>query len=121
MLDKRSRLRKKEDMDRVFRQGKPLFFALGVCLICPSGSGKHAETRFGFSFKTKIFPRSVDRHRMKRVLAEAVSKRKVYYPEGMDVVFLCNKPVRTRPNLALALGIVDECLQKIPSINTIKK
>src|SRR3989344_1459067 len=67
MLKKGLRLRKKEDFDRVFRSGKPLFFNEIGCRYLEGGS----SLRLGFSFSKKHLPLAVDRNRLRRGLFSA--------------------------------------------------
>ena len=76
-------MRKKEDFDRVFRSGKPLFFNEIGCRYLEGGS----SLRLGFSFSKKHLPRAVDRNRLRRVLSEAFFQLKEEWPEGGDIVF----------------------------------
>lgn len=83
MLKKGLRLRKKEDFNRVFRSGKPLFFNDVGCRYLASTH----SLRLGFSFSKKHIPLATRRNRLRRVLSEAFSKLKDIWPEGGDIVF----------------------------------
>ena len=89
MLKKGFRLRKKEDFDRVFRSGKPLFFNEIGCRYLLSGS----SLRLGFSFSKKHLPLAVDRNRLRRVLSEAFFQLKNEWPES-DVIFFTLKKTK---------------------------
>ncbi|MBP9728475.1 MAG: ribonuclease P protein component [Candidatus Moranbacteria bacterium] len=72
MLKKALRLKTKEDFERVFRKGKPLFFGVIACKIAPNTLG---HIRVGFSFGKKHISKAVARNRARRVLSEAFSRR----------------------------------------------
>lgn len=83
MLKKGFRLRKKEDFERVFRFGKPLFFSEIGCRYLLD----RPTLRLGFSFGKKHLPLSVDRNRLRRVLSEAFFQLREEWPKGGDIVF----------------------------------
>ncbi len=83
MLKKGFRLRKKEDFDRVFRSGKPLFFSEIGCRYLVGTS----PVRLGFSLSKKHLPTAVARNRVRRVLSEAFFERKSEWPETGDIIF----------------------------------
>ena len=89
MLKKGLRLRKKEDFDRVFRFGRPLFFEEVGCrylLDTPS-------IRLGFSLGKKYLPLAIDRNRFRRVFSEVFYKHQEEWPQGGDILFfLVKKP-----------------------------
>jgi ribonuclease P protein component len=89
MLKKGLRLRKKEDFDRVFRFGKPLFFEeIGCRYLLDTPS-----LRLGFSLGKKYLPLAVDRNRLRRVLSQAFYEYKEEWPKGGEVLFfLIKKP-----------------------------
>ncbi len=90
MLKKEERLQTKEDFERVFRRGKPLFFGAVGCKIARNDLG---YIRLGFSLSKKHLATAVERNRLRRVLAAAFS---VALPEakrqvGADIVFFTVK------------------------------
>ncbi len=87
MLKKGLRLRKKEDFDRVFRSGKPLFFNEIGCRYLK----KSASVRLGFSFSRKHIPLAVGRNRLRRVLSEAFFQSRDSWPASGDIVFFTVK------------------------------
>lgn len=92
MLKKGFRIRKKEDFERVFRKGKPLFFGAIACKVIP-GTEKHF--RLGFSLSKKHLIRATDRNRLRRVISEPFS---IYVASGksfpaVDLVFFTVKRV----------------------------
>ena len=89
MLKKGFRLRKKEDFDRVFRCGKPLFFDEIGCRYLKNAP----SLRLGFSISKKYLPLAVDRNRLRRVFSSVFYEHKEEWPQGGDVLFfLLNKP-----------------------------
>lgn len=82
MLKKGLRLRKKEDFDRVFRSGKPLFFHELGCRYLAGASA----VRVGFVLSKKHIPNAVARNRIKRVLSEAFFEYQSEWPETGDIV-----------------------------------
>lgn len=95
MLKKGFRLRKKEDFERVFRFGKPLFFSEIGCRYLVNDK----FLRLGFSFGKKHLPLAVDRNRLRRVLSEAFFEAKKEWPKSVDIVFFT---VRKPKKVAIA-------------------
>ena len=110
MLDRRFRLRKKEDFDRVFRQGKPLFFGEIACRVAPNAL---PHLRVGFSFSKKYLPKAVSRNRLRRLLSESLALSKDQWPKtGADIVFFV---VKKPASLTLdgILPVVSMTLEKL--------
>ncbi|MDP3957063.1 MAG: ribonuclease P protein component [bacterium] len=108
MLKKGLRLRKKEDFERVFRFGKPLFFSEIACRYL-AGS---PALRLGFSFGKKHLPHAVDRNRLRRVLSEAFFQLKEEWPKGGDIVFFTvRKPKKT--DMETARQIIKSLFQSV--------
>ena len=88
MLKKGLRLRKKEDFNRVFRSGKPLFFnEIG----CRYVLGKQKALRVGFSFSKKHIPRAVERNYLRRIFSHALFQLKDQWVPGVEIVFFTIK------------------------------
>jgi len=68
MLKKALRLKTKEDFERVFRKGKPLFFGAIGCKIV---SNALPNLRLGFSFSKKHIPLASSRNRLRRIISES--------------------------------------------------
>lgn len=68
-LPKKHRLVSGLDFDNVFRDGKAV---KGSFLFIKSKVNGLSFPRFGFVVPKKIYPRAVDRNRLKRVLSEMV-------------------------------------------------
>ena len=90
MLKKALRLQKKEDFDRIFRLGRPIFFGP---LALRYSAKKSPGFRLGFSLSKKYLPRAVERNRLRRVLSELMAEKRSEWPESADVV-IC---LRRRP------------------------
>ncbi|MFZ2299803.1 MAG: ribonuclease P protein component [Candidatus Moraniibacteriota bacterium] len=108
MLKKGLRLRKKEDFDRVFRSGKPLFFNEIGCRYLEN----KPSLRLGFSFSKKHIPLATKRNRLRRVLSEAFSQFRDRWPESGDIVFFTvRKPKKA--NIQDGQAIVKNLLDQI--------
>lgn len=90
MLKKSFRLKEKEDFDRVFREGKPLFFGAFGCKIAKNSL---PHLRLGFSFSKKHLPLAVERNRARRILSEALATEEweKVREQGVDIVFFSLK------------------------------
>ncbi len=100
MLKKAFRLQKKEDFERVFRSGKPLFFgALG----CKMAQNSLSHVRLGFSLSKKHVANIVERNRIRRVLSAAFSQAlSTGKTPPFDVVFFTVKKVPKKDLLTFA-------------------
>lgn len=111
MLKKGLRLRKKEDFEKVFRFGKPLFFGEEIgCRYLKNES----PFQIGFSFSKKHIPIAAKRNRLRRVIAAALSRRNAEQPEKGYMVFFCLK----KPKKA-DIENIDSVMEKI--LGNIKK
>jgi len=89
MLRKGLRLQTKEDFERVFRKGKPLFFGAVACKVAPNDLG---HIRLGFSLSKKHLGNAVLRHRLRRILSESFSLHLTPGKDySVDVVFFTVK------------------------------
>lgn len=89
MLKKSFRLRTKEDFERVFRKGTPLFFGALACKIAKNELG---HIRLGFSFGKKHLEKAVSRNRLRRTLSEPFSDSvRNGQSKAVDVVFFSVK------------------------------
>lgn len=100
MLKKSLRLQTIEDFERVFRQGKPLFFGALACKIAKNDFG---HVRLGFSFGKKYIESAVARNRLRRTLSEALF---LALPglerSGVDIVFFAVKKPSQKDSLPVA-------------------
>ncbi|OGI22088.1 MAG: ribonuclease P protein component [Candidatus Moranbacteria bacterium RIFCSPHIGHO2_01_FULL_55_24] len=88
MLKKSLRIRKKEDFERVFRSGSPLFFREIACKIAKNSTD---SLRIGFSFSKKHFPLATQRNRLRRQLSAFIEESYGELPKGYDIVFFSLK------------------------------
>jgi len=91
MLSKKHRLPLAVGFERIKKEGRIINGPLFGLLIATRNTGD--ETRFGFIISTKIDKRSVVRHRIKRLLSEAVRLNLDKIKPGYDLVFLAKKSV----------------------------
>ena len=108
MLKKGFRLRKKEDFDRVFRSGKPLFFNEIGCRYATS----EFPLRLGFSLSKKHLPTAVERNRVRRVLSEAFFELRTEWPATGDIVFFTIKKPK-KIDMALSRSIAGNLFDRI--------
>lgn len=101
MLKKGLRLIKKEDFERVFRKGKPLFFGVLGCKIIPNTS---QHIRLGFSLSKKHIATAVGRNRLRRVISEVFSQSLRVKKEmaSVDIVFFSLKKIEKKQNTPVA-------------------
>lgn len=88
MLPKSYRFPLSTEFGRIKKEGQMINGSLFGLLIA-----KGYGTRFGFVISTKIDKRAVARHRVKRLLAEAVRANLKKIKPGYDFVFLAKKSV----------------------------
>ena len=91
MLKKDFRLTKKEDFDRVFRSGKPLFFEEIACRFVKN---ELSHLRIGFSFSKKHLPLAVERNRLRRIIVTAFLAHKNEWPSSVDIIFFSLKKLK---------------------------
>lgn len=108
MLKKGFRLRKKEDFNRVFRSGKPLFFSEIGCRYLEGAS----PVRLGFSLSKKHLPTAVARNRVRRVLSEAFFERQSEWPETGDIIFFTTSKI-TRIDISNGRSLVNRLLESL--------
>jgi ribonuclease P protein component len=84
MIKKGFRLKENEDFSKVFRFGKPFFFQ---SIGCKSMKTEGIETKIGFSFPKKLFPKASERNRVKRVFSHVVENRMEFVPKEQQLVF----------------------------------
>ncbi len=90
MLSSANRLHK-EDVDGVFRRGKPLFVVnMGVRFL----KNDEKTTKFSFLIGKKYAKKASERNRFKRLAREAARSLQKNWPEGYNiVVFAIKKPI----------------------------
>ena len=101
MLKKSQRLRTKEDFERVFRKGTPLFFGVLGCRVVKNDLGR---LRLGFSFSKKHVDTAVSRNRLRRVISAAfvASLGAGRVSPSVDVVFFTVKKLGKNDMLSVA-------------------
>jgi len=91
MLPSANRLHK-EDIDEVFRKGKPLF-VMDIGVRFQKNNLK--VTRFAFLIAKKYAKKASNRNRFKRLARETTRLLQKKWPEGYNiVVFVARKPIR---------------------------
>lgn len=88
-LPQKHRLITKPDFDRAFKNGKAV---KGSFLFIKSRANELNFPRFGLVVPKKVYPRAVDRNRLKRVLSEiATTYLKNNLTSGRDFVVVINR------------------------------
>lgn len=88
MLPRKNRLKKKPEMDQIFRQGSFLSFGF---LALKYVFKETPAPRLAFSIGTGYSPKATERNRAKRLLREAVKKNFDCLPKGIEGIFFVNK------------------------------
>lgn len=88
MLKKGFRLKKNEDFSKVFRFGKPFFVGLIGCKVMKTDE---VGVKVGLSFSKKLFPKAVDRNRIKRVFSHVIERRLDSLPDQSAIVLFYSK------------------------------
>ncbi len=93
MLKKSFRLREKEDFERVFRRGNPLFFGAIGCKIAKNNEG---HIRVGFSLSKKHLGAAVWRNKLRRTIIAAfwVAGKEKILTVPADIVFFTAKKLK---------------------------
>ena len=84
-------LKKKEDFDRVKREGRRFRTSLFDVIFCSSPT---EETRIGIVVGRR-FGKAVDRNRGKRIFRELVKKNHSLLVQGYDIIIFPKQPVLT--------------------------
>lgn len=88
-MEKKYRLRKNRDFQRVYGEGDSWAHPLLVLCALPNGLG---YSRFGFSVGHRI-GKAVARNRAKRLMREATRLRLSLIAQGWDLVFIARQPI----------------------------
>jgi len=92
MLPKVNRLKKKQDIERVFKKGegfKEDFLVLKIA------ENKLSQSRFAFVVSQKVSKKAVIRNKIRRQLSEAVGMRLKKLKKGIDALLIA------RPDFAI--------------------
>jgi ribonuclease P protein component len=88
-MEKRFRLRKNSDFQRVYRKGHSWAHPLLVLCALRNGLG---YSRFGFSASKRVGG-AVVRNRARRLMREAIRLRQAMIADGWDVVIVARRPM----------------------------
>jgi ribonuclease P protein component len=91
MLASNNRLTKKDDIEKVKREGRLFQRKLFGAVVLPKS--KKEDSRFAFIVSTKISKHAPQRNRIKRALRESVRHNLYIIGKGYDVVFLPKKEI----------------------------
>lgn len=91
MLPKSLRLGGRERFETIFRSRKAIFGSEIALFFQPSAV---PQTRIGFAFKQKAFPKSVTRHFLKRKGNAIMREQYVSLPTGLDIIVLFQRPFK---------------------------
>jgi len=85
MFPKINRLKKKQDIERVFGKGKRLKEDFLILKITKNAL---SQTRFGFIVSQKVSKKAILRNKIKRKLREIVNKKGKNFKKGLDVLLI---------------------------------
>lgn len=108
MLDKKFRLRKQKDFDRISKEG--VYFSEHGLLMKAMRNGLEL-TRFGFIVSNKISGVAAKRNRIKRLLREAVRSLHGDLKEGYDCLFIAKNAI-TEKEAGAINATVEKLLRK---------
>lgn len=92
MLLKQNRLKKKNDFDKVVKQGK---YVSERFLILKFAENQLENTRIGFVVSKKISKKAVQRNKIKRRLREVCRQELSALKTGFDVIFFAKQSINT--------------------------
>lgn len=108
MLSFKNRLKKKKDIENVFKKGETTREGLLVLKKIKSGS---KDTRFCFVINSTSFRKATSRNRIKRILREIVRKKIGQLRQGLDVILIV-RPGSERMDLKQLENNVDKIFLK---------
>jgi len=102
MLDKKFRIRKQKDFDRISKEG--VYFS-EHSLLMKAMRNDLGITRFGFIVSNKISSAAAKRNRIKRLLREAVRSFQNELKEGYDCLFIAKNSIIDEESDALNAAV----------------
>jgi ribonuclease P protein component len=90
MLASKNRLRKKNDIDNVFKKGKAMAGGLFFLRFVKNDT---STNRFAFVVSCKVSKKSVTRNKIKRRLREIVKKLTLNTLSGFDFLIIAKPPI----------------------------
>lgn len=94
MLSQQNRLKRADDIAKVFRQGTGFHSSFFSAKYSQRLGGE--PTRLAFSLGKKHVPKAVDRNRIKRMIIGELQKVPDFFTIGVDVVFFLTKSVSSQ-------------------------
>ncbi len=113
MLPKGNRMTGTGEIERVFREGKPLFYLFLGGKVVFSAENKGKEVKIAVIASKKYFRKATERNRAKRLLREASRDylKKKLFPAGEYAFFYTKRPESL--TLEEVSRTLSGCLQKI--------
>jgi ribonuclease P protein component len=102
MLDKKLRLRKQKDFERMFTDG--VYFSENFLTLKAIRNGLPGS-RFGFIVSNKISKSAVTRNRIKRRLRESVRGIQDRVREGFDCLFISKKGIAEKESIEISMAV----------------
>lgn len=90
MLPKRLRLKDASLFQKAFRSGKPFFFG---DISCKAIFLDGERVKIGFVVSKKLFPRAVERNKVKRMLADIIHDAYETIPIGWQLIFFLRRNI----------------------------
>lgn len=103
MLEKKNRLSKNKEFDKVWQSGRSGFDGLlGVKMI----PNKLELNRFGILVGLKVSKKAVERNYLKRILRETIRSLELSLKKGFDIVIICLPAAREKKPQDLKQSLV---------------
>ncbi len=96
-LPLKNRIKKKSDIDTLFRDKKSLRGDFLSLKVIPNTL---SIPRFFISVSLKVSKKAVERNRLKRIITEFIQSRKDYIKKGLDVGIIIQKSAREEDFIA---------------------
>lgn len=114
ILARRYRLRKKENIDKVLRDGKKLDLSFGFLKVLSNNFG---FSRFSIIIGAKISKKAVIRNHLRRQISEIFRTNLEIIPKGIDVVIVANKKILDVNFREMKNEILNSFIKLGPSVN----